>query len=100
MNLNTGATYHVCPKWFSSFEKLDGGLVSFRNGHTCHIEGIDSVRIKMFDGMVRVAGCEVHFLVEEKSYLSRSFGGAEPERTLGESVLRMFSGSLIVLKGI
>ena len=29
MNLNVGATYHVCPKreWFSSFEKLDGGLV-------------------------------------------------------------------------
>jgi len=26
--LDTGATYHVCPKrdWFASFEKLDGGF--------------------------------------------------------------------------
>jgi len=39
--LDTGATYHVCPKreWFASFEKLDGDLVSFDNGHTCQIEG-------------------------------------------------------------
>jgi len=37
-----GATYHVCPKqeWFARFEKLDGGLMSFGDGHTCHIERI------------------------------------------------------------
>jgi len=27
--------------------------VSFGNGHTCHIEEIGIVRIKLFDGMIR-----------------------------------------------
>jgi len=29
MDLDTGATYHICPKqdWFTGFEKLDGGMV-------------------------------------------------------------------------
>jgi len=53
--LDMSAIYHVCPKWewFASFEKLDVGLVSFDNRHTCQIEGICIVRIKLFDGMIR-----------------------------------------------
>jgi len=33
--LDMDATYHVCPKRerFASFEKLDGGFVSFGDGH-------------------------------------------------------------------
>ena len=44
-----------CPKResFASFEKQDGGLVMFDDGHTCHIEGIGTVRIKLSDGMIR-----------------------------------------------
>jgi len=38
---------------FASFEKLDRGLVSLKNGHTCQIEGICTVHIKLFDEMVR-----------------------------------------------
>jgi len=38
---------------FANFENLDGGLVSFDNGHKCQIEGICIVRIKLFDRMVR-----------------------------------------------
>ena len=53
--LDTGAINHVCPKreWFASFEKLDGGLVSFGNIHTCQIEEISTIHIKLFDGMIR-----------------------------------------------
>ena len=52
--LDIDATYHVCLKreWFASFEKLDEGLVSFDDGHTCQIEGICTVRIKLFDAMI------------------------------------------------
>ena len=53
--LDTGATYHVCPNrnWFSSFEKLDGCFAIMGDDHPCKVEGIDTVSIKMFDGMVR-----------------------------------------------
>ena len=55
MDFGYGATYHVCPKkeWFASFEKLDEDLVSLRDGHTCQIEEIGTIRIKLFDRMIR-----------------------------------------------
>ena len=39
--LDTGATYRIYPKWewFSSFEKLDTGLVTFGIGYENHLEG-------------------------------------------------------------
>ena len=53
--MDTGATNHAYAerKWFSSSKKLDGGLVSFCDDHTCHIEGIDSDHIKLSGVMVR-----------------------------------------------
>jgi len=50
-----GAIYHVRPKreCFASFEKLDGGLMSLGDGHTCQIKGIGTVHIKLFDEMMR-----------------------------------------------
>jgi len=55
VGIDTGATYHVCPNrdWFSSFEKLDECFAIIGDDHPCKVEGICTVRIKMFDGMVR-----------------------------------------------
>ena len=53
--LDTGATYHMCPnrEWFSSFEKLEGCSVVMGDDHPCIMEGVGTIQIKMFDGMVR-----------------------------------------------
>jgi len=53
--LDIGATYHVCPNrdWFSNFEKLNGCFAVMGDDHPCKVEGISTVCIKMFDGMVR-----------------------------------------------
>jgi len=37
----------------SSFEKLDGCFVIMDDDHQCHIEGIGTVLVKMFDEMVQ-----------------------------------------------
>jgi len=49
------ATYHIYPKQelFASFRKLDGGLVSFGDGHTCLIEEKGTVHNKLSDEIVR-----------------------------------------------
>ena len=59
--LDSGATYHVFPRreWFSSFEKIDSGVVIMRNDHSCQVEGVGTVWIKMCDGVVRVDGTYV-----------------------------------------
>ena len=55
MDVDTRATYHVCPNrdWFSNFEKLDGCSVVMGDDRPCHMKGIGTVLVKMFDGMVR-----------------------------------------------
>ena len=52
---DSGATFHVYPKreWFSTFENINGGIVFMGNDHTCQMVGIGTVRMKMFDGVVR-----------------------------------------------
>jgi len=101
--LSTGATYHVCPKQklFASFEKLDECLVSLGDGHICQIEGICTVSIKLFDGMIRELK-DVRYVPQLKKNLI-SVGALEAQglrETIGEGVLEMSSDSLVVLKGI
>jgi len=44
----------MCPNrdWFSSFEKLDGRSVVMGDDHPYNVEGIGTICIKMFDGIV------------------------------------------------
>ena len=93
-----GPAYHI---WFASFQKLDRGLVSFGDGHTCQIEEIGTARIKLFDGMVKEFKDERYVPQLKKNLIS--VGALEVQGlrgTLGEGVLKMSNGSLVVLKGI
>jgi len=98
-----GVTYHAFPKreLFDSFEKLGGGLVSFGDGHTCHMKGIGTVRIKLSDGMVRELK-DVRYVSQLRKNLI-SVGALEAQGlrgTLGEDILKICSNSLVVLKDI
>jgi len=101
--LDTGATYHVCPNrdWFSNFKKLEGCLVVMGDGHPCTMEGVGTIQIKMFDGMVRELK-EVRYVPQLKRNLI-SVGTLE---TLGlvvsikDGVLKMTKDSMVVLKAV
>ena len=75
--------------------------MSFRNGHTCQIEGIDTIHIKLSDGMIRELK-DVRYVPQlNKNLISvRALEAQVLRGTLGGSVLKMFRFSLIVLKGI
>jgi hypothetical protein len=51
-----GASHHMCPhrSWFCSYQAIDGGIVLMGNNASCKIVGIGSIKIKMFDGIVRI----------------------------------------------
>ena len=53
--LDTGCTYHMCPKWkwFSTYKSYDGGSILMRNDAVCKTVGIDNIRMRMFDRHVR-----------------------------------------------
>ena len=85
----------------ASFGKQDGNVMSFGDGHTCRIKGICTVRVKLFDGTMRELK-DVRYIPRMTKNLI-SVGALKVEslrETLGEGVLKISSGSLLVLKGI
>jgi len=73
--------------------------VPFNDGHSCQIEGMGTVRIKLFDGMVRELK-DMRYISQLKKNII-SVGALEALRgTFEKGVLKMFSASLVVLKAI
>ena len=71
--------------------------MSFGDGHICHSDGLGTVHIKIFDGTVRELH-DVRYITQLNKNLI-SVGALEAQGlrgTLGESILKMFSGSLVV----
>jgi hypothetical protein len=53
--LDYGASHHMCShrNWFTSYQYVDEGVVFMGNGISCKTVGVGSIRIRMFDGIVR-----------------------------------------------
>ncbi|KAL8554089.1 hypothetical protein ACS0TY_002348 [Phlomoides rotata] len=66
--LDSGCSFHMCPNecWFKDLEKMDGGSVLLGNDQSCKVQGIGSIRIKMFDGADRILS-KVRFVPDLKS---------------------------------
>ena len=101
--IDTGATYHVYPNrdWFSSFEKLDRCSVVMGDDRPCHMEEINTVLVKMFNGMVRELK-DVRYVPQLKRNLI-SVGAFEAfglEISIRDGVLKMVKGLMVVLKGV
>ena len=75
--------------------------MTFSEGHTCQIEGIGTVCIKLFDDMIRELK-DVRYVPQmKKNLISVETLEAQGLRgTLREDILKMSGGSLVVLKGI
>jgi hypothetical protein len=57
--------------WFMSYQSVDEGVVFMGNGIRCKIVGVGSIRIRMFDGIVREL-MDVRYVPELKSNLISS----------------------------
>ena len=62
--------FHICPNqdWFSTYETVSKGVMLMGNNIPCKIVVIRTVRIKMFDGVVRTVG-EVRHILDLKRNL-------------------------------
>jgi len=103
VDLDTRATYHVCPNrdWFSSFEKLNGCSVIMGDDRPCNMEGIEIIQVKMFDGMIRELK-KVRYIPQLKRNLI-SVGALKTlgfEVSIKDVILKMTKGSMVALKGV
>ena len=53
--LDSGCSFHMCPerKYFDTNRACDDGTILIGNGSASRVVGISTVKMKMFDGIVR-----------------------------------------------
>ncbi|KAH9689155.1 Integrase catalytic domain-containing protein [Citrus sinensis] len=101
--LDTGATYHLCPikEWFTDFRNLESDAVMMRNDKPCRTMGIRTIRLKMFDGIVRELK-EVRFVPTLKKNLI-SVGALEAKGykvTIEDGTMKFTHGAKVILQGV
>jgi hypothetical protein len=85
--------------WFISYQSVDKGVVFMGNGIPCKIVGVGSIRIRMFEGIVREL-TDVRYVLELKSNLI-SLGVLDScgyKYTGQGGALTLSKGSLVVMK--
>ncbi|KAL8137268.1 hypothetical protein V2J09_003269 [Rumex salicifolius] len=91
--LDTGCSYHMCPN--TSYKAINSGTVLMGSDHGCETVDISTIRIQMHDGIVRTLMDVRHVPDLRKNVISLGC------KLIGENrVLKVVSGSLLVMKGI
>ena len=100
--LDSGCTFHMTPNrdWFSTYEPMHKGAVLLGNNASCKVAGIGTVRIKMFNGVVRTLG-DVRYVPDlKRNLISLSTLDAKWYKYTGEGgVLKISKGALVMMKG-
>ena len=101
--LDSGCTYHMCPlkEWFFKFEEVDGGVVYMGSGDVSYITRMGSIRLRNYDGSIRVL-TDVRYVPKLKKNLI-SLGALESKSLvviIRDGVLNVILDALLVMKDI
>ena len=100
--LDSGASNHMClhRHWVITYQSIDDGIVYMGNDISCKVVGIGSIRIKMFDGTVKILTDVRHVLDIKKSLISLGFLDRGGYRTIVQAgVMKVYKGILLVING-
>ncbi|KAG8497073.1 hypothetical protein CXB51_008352 [Gossypium anomalum] len=100
--LDSGCTFHISPNrdWFTTYETVSEGVVLIGNNASCKIAGVGTIKVKMFDGVVRTLSDVRHVPELKRNLISLSTLDSKGYRYTAESgVLKISKGSLVVIKG-
>ncbi|KAG8503336.1 hypothetical protein CXB51_001298 [Gossypium anomalum] len=100
--LDSGCTFHMSPNrdWFKTYEIVFEGVVLMGNNASCKITGVGTIKIKMFDRVVRTLSDVRHVPELKINLISLSTLDSKGYRYIAESgVLKISKGSLVVMKG-
>ncbi|KAG8500185.1 hypothetical protein CXB51_004397 [Gossypium anomalum] len=86
--------------WFTTYETVSEGVVLMGNNASCKIAGVGTIKVKMFDGVVRTLSEVRHVPELNRNLISLSTLDSKGYRCIAESgVLKISKGSLVVMKG-
>ena len=79
---------------------MDKGAVLMGNNASCKVAGIETVRIKMFNGLVHTLGDVRHVLDLKRNLIFLNTLDAKGYKYTGEGgVVKISEGALVVMKG-
>jgi hypothetical protein len=99
--LDSGASHHMCShrNWFISYQCIDEGVVFMGNDIPCKTVGVGSVRIRMFDGIVRELTYVRHVPKLKSNLISLGVLDSCGYKYTGQGgALTLSKGSLVVTK--
>ncbi|KAE8674537.1 hypothetical protein F3Y22_tig00111745pilonHSYRG00059 [Hibiscus syriacus] len=100
--IDSAATYHMTSRreWFHHYEPVSGGSVYSCNDHALEIVGVGTIKLKMYDGTIKVVRDVRHVKGLKKNLLS--YGLLDNNASKIETrkrIMKVFRGALVVLKG-
>ena len=57
-------------EWFATYQKIDGRSVSLGDDHPCKVAGIGSIRVRMYNGIIRTLSNVRHVPKLKKNLIS------------------------------
>ncbi|KAG8496828.1 hypothetical protein CXB51_008136 [Gossypium anomalum] len=100
--LDSGCTFHMSSNqdWFITYETVSEGVVLMENNTSCKIAGVGTIKVNIFDGVVRTLSNMRHVPELKRNLISLSTLDSKGYRYTAESgVLKISKGSLVVMKG-
>jgi hypothetical protein len=99
--LDSGASNHMClhRHWFITYQSIDDGIVYMGNDILCKVVGIGSIRIKMFDGTVKILTDVRHVPELRKNLISLGVLDTGGYKSIVQGgVMKVYKGILLVMK--
>jgi transposase InsO family protein len=99
--LDSACSFHLCPNqdWFASYKNTDG-TVLMGNDMACKIVGIGTIKVKMYDGIVRTLTEVRHVPELKKNLISTGALDTNGCKIVQENeVIKVIRGALVVMKG-
>ncbi|KAK2971427.1 hypothetical protein RJ640_025377 [Escallonia rubra] len=101
--LNSACSFHMCPhkEWFDCRTPCNGDTVVMCNGDVCKVMGICTIRIKMFDGIVRTLG-DVRYIPDLKKNLISlgTLDFIDCSISIKCGVMKVSKGAMVIMKGL
>ncbi|KAG8501080.1 hypothetical protein CXB51_003194 [Gossypium anomalum] len=85
--LDSGCTFHMSPNrdWFTTYEIVSEGVVLMGNNASCKITAVGTIKVKMFDGVVKTLSDVRHVSELKRNLISLSTLDSKGYRYTAES---------------
>ncbi|KAG8488964.1 hypothetical protein CXB51_016964 [Gossypium anomalum] len=100
--LDSGCTFHMSPNqdWFTTYKTVSEGVLLMGNNASCKITGVGTIKVKMFDGVVKTLIDVRHVPELNRNLISLSTLDSKGYRYTAESgFFKISKGFLFVMKG-